>query len=104
MTIRNFARSSALALCLGTLCVTGSQAASFEFDVNVAPPPERVEVVPAPRPGYIYEPGHYAYDGDRYVWRDGRYFEEREGHHYIPYSLEKRGDRWHYRAGHWDDD
>jgi hypothetical protein len=40
----------------------------------------------------------------RYVWSEPRWIREREGHHYTPYVLEKHGDRWHYRGGHWDDD
>jgi hypothetical protein len=98
--------AGALALALGTLGFgTAAQAEhSIDVQIGVAPPAERVEVVPAPRPGYIYERGHYAWDGNRYVWTEGEFIREREGHHYHPYVLEKHGEGWHYRAGHWDDD
>jgi hypothetical protein len=74
------------------------------FEIGVAPPAERVEVVPAPRPGYIYERGHYVIESDKYVWHEGRFIREREGHHWQPYVLERHGERWHYRSGHWDDE
>jgi hypothetical protein len=82
----------------------GMSQAAVEVDVNVAPPPERVEVVPAPRPGYTWERGYWRYDNDHYAWNEGRWIEERPGHRYEPGAWEHRGERWHFRAGHWDDD
>ena len=95
----------ALTMALGTFGVAATANADrFDLEIGVAPPPDRVEVVPAPRPGYIYERGHYIVEGDRYVWHEGHFIREREGHHWQPYVLEHHGDRWHYRAGHWDDE
>ena len=82
---------------------TASQAA-VDIDVNVAPPPDRVEVVPAPRPGYTWERGHWRYDNDRYVWNDGRWIEDRPGHRYEDGRWEHNGEHWRFHAGHWDDD
>jgi hypothetical protein len=59
---------------------------------------------PAPRTALIYEPGHYTYDGSKFVWSEPQFIKEREGHTYTPYLLEQRGEKWHYRSGHWDDD
>jgi hypothetical protein len=97
---------AALAIAAGTmgLATTAYADKVVEFEIGVAPPAERVEVVPAPRPGYIYERGHYVVEGDKYVWHEGRFIQEREGHHWQPYVLERHGDRWVYRSGHWDDD
>ena len=95
----------ALAMALGMLGMAATTNAKVvELEIGVAPPADRVEVVPAPRPGYIYERGHYIVEGDRYVWHEGHFFREREGHRWEPYVLERHGDRWHYRGGHWDDD
>jgi hypothetical protein len=95
-------------LALGAAAVpTLAQARIVEFDVTVAPPPPPVVVEvapPAPRAGFIYEPGHYAYDGQRFVWVEPQFIKEREGHVYTPYMLERRGEKWHFRGGHWDDD
>ncbi len=32
---------------------------NLNFDVEVVPPPPRVEVVPEPRPGYVWAPGYW---------------------------------------------
>jgi hypothetical protein len=81
---------------------TASQAVDIE--VNVAPPPDRVEVVPAPRPGYTWEKGHWRYDNNRYTWNDGRWMEDHPGHRYEQGRWEHRGEHWQFHAGHWDDD
>jgi hypothetical protein len=36
-------------------------------------PPPRYEPVPAPRRGYYWEPGHWHWNGYRYVWFGGHY-------------------------------
>lgn len=87
------------------LCALPSFAqARVEFEVNVAPPPDRVEVVPAPRPGYQWEPGYWRWENDRYSWNEGRYIENREGHRYVPHRWAHEGEHWHFSGGHWDDD
>jgi hypothetical protein len=97
---------SAIALALGTTGIAAvAHARVLDFELGVAPPVARVEVAPSPREGYIYEPGHYAsYDGRTYVWVEGQYVPNREGHVWHPYVMSRDGDRWHFRAGHWDDD
>ena len=98
---------SALALAMGALGVgTAAQAARYvDVEIGTPPPTARVEVVPAPREGYFYVPGHYeSSDGTTYAWQSGRYIQNREGHRWVPYVMEHNGDRWHFRAGHWDDD
>jgi YXWGXW repeat-containing protein len=94
-----------VALSLAMLGIGGAvQARDIAVEIGVAPPPERVEVVPAPRPGYIYERGHYTWDGRAYVWSEGRFIEERPGHVYAPPVIEHRGEHYYFRSGHWDDD
>src|SRR3954469_5818613 len=47
-------------------------------------PPPRAEVVPRPPHGrVVWEPGHWHWDGFRYVWIGGRYVERgpRHGHY-----------------------
>ena len=80
-------------------------AADVEVQINAAPPPPvKVEVSPpAPRTGYIYEPGHYNWDGQKYQWQDSRYIEARPGRTYTPTTVEKKGDVWIYKKGGWDD-
>jgi hypothetical protein len=106
MNIRTAVGSGVLAI----VCAAGSGVAFadkvVEFSINTAPPPPVVveTTPPAPRAGYIYEPGHYTVDKDRYVWSEPRWIREREGHRWTPYKLDRDGDKWHYRSGHWDDD
>jgi hypothetical protein len=103
MKIRTVVATSALSL--GMLAIAGvAQSRSVEVEVGVAPPADRVEVVPAPRPGYIYERGHYTWDGRAYVWTEGRFIEERPGHVYEQPMIEHRGEHFYFRSGHWDDD
>ena len=104
MKMRNAAIASALALSFAAGAAYAAK--TIEIEIGAAPPaPIVVETAPPPpRAGFIYEPGHYAYENDRYIWVEPRYIREREGHRYTPYVLERRGEKWHYRAGHWDDD
>jgi hypothetical protein len=94
-------------LVLGALALPGiGQARVVDVEISTAPPPPfLVETTPpGPREGFIYEPAHYAWDGQKFIWVDAQFIKTREGHTYTPYVLERRGDRWHYRSGHWDDD
>ena len=105
MKLRNLIGAGIATLSLSTVGMTASSvAAVIDLEIQEAPPPARVEIVPAPREGYIYERGHYIYDGQRYAWREGVFIRNREGHRYAPAELEQHGDKWRFRAGHWDDD
>jgi hypothetical protein len=58
---------------------------------------------PGAASSYIYERGHYGWDGQQYVWSEGRFIQERPGHVYKPYAFECRGEVYYYRPGFWDD-
>ena len=101
MKIRNTVGGVAMALgLLGTAAI--GYAAPVEIEIRAAPPADRVEVVPAPRAGFIYEKGHYVYEADKYVWREGQFIKERQGEKYTPFVFEKRGDLYYYRPGYWE--
>jgi hypothetical protein len=74
---------------------------------NYAPiPPPRVETVPPP-PGarMVWEPGHWFWNGHRYVWVDGRYVERRPSYgHYVEgrWVWAPREGRWIWRPAHWE--
>jgi len=69
-------------------------------------PPLRYEAVPPPRgERFLWQPGHWHWDGFRYVWIGGRYVERRphyhrwvEGH----WDWSRGAGRWVWRPGHWD--
>jgi len=94
-------------LCVLTMLSTPAFArVNVRAGIDVPPPPARVEVVPAPRPGYVWAPGYWAWEGRRHVWREGRWIGERHGYHWVPGHWAEhqgpRGARWHFEAGHWE--
>jgi len=78
----------ATALLAGALGIIAAPASAQTY----GPPPPRYEPVPPPpRPGAVFEHGHYRWNGHRYVWVHGRY-------HWRSHA------RWipgHYRGYHW---
>jgi WXXGXW repeat (2 copies) len=97
-------RSVLLSACMAVSAASVSPLASagVNIDVDVAPPPLRVETVPGPRPGYVWAPGYWGYRGHRHEWVPGRYIHERRGRHWVPDRWEPAGPRWHYQPGHWE--
>lgn len=84
--------------------------AAAQVDLNVMigtpPPPPRYEVVPAPRAGYVWAPGHWRWDGRQHVWNNGVWVQERAGYRFVPDRWERYVDngheRWRYVASRWD--
>jgi len=69
--------------------------AQYTAIVSTAPPAPRHEVVPAPREGWVWAPGHYEWRHGEYVWNEGQWMRERVGYEY-------REPRWVQRAdGSW---
>ncbi|AJF00368.1 YXWGXW repeat-containing protein [Pandoraea apista] len=66
------------------------------------PPAARVEVVPAPRAGYVWDPGHWRWAPGGYVWEPGHWQAVRAGHHWIPGHWIRFGANWRWIPGHWD--
>ena len=80
-----------------------SQARTY-VDVDIAPPPARVETAPPPRAGYVWIPGAWDYNGHKHVWVKGHWVRERHGHHWVEDRWVQNGHRWHHDRGHWDHD
>jgi hypothetical protein len=78
-------------------------AANAQIVVRIGPPPPRpVEVVPAPRAGFVWVPGFHRWDGHRYVWVRGHYAHPpRRGQVWYPgeWRAERGGQVWH--EGYW---
>lgn len=82
--------------------VTPAAAQGLNISIGTPPPAPVYEVVPAPRAGYIWAPGHYRYVDNRYVWTTGRWMAERPGYRWVPDRWE-RGPHGYYRVeGRWD--
>ena len=70
--------------------------------VQVAPPPPRVEVEPAPRHGMVWSPGHWEWRHQRHVWVPGTWIQARPGYVYAQPEWRQVNGRWAWQAGHWN--
>jgi hypothetical protein len=71
--------------------------------ITVAPPAPRTEVVPAPRAGWIWAPGHYEYNDGQYAWTEGHWMHERSGYEYREPRWVQRGDgSWYLVGNSWE--
>src|SRR5476649_2736931 len=88
-------RNAMLCVALGLGAITAPMMASARVyvDVDVAPPPVRVEVVPGPRVGYVWAPGYWNWHNNQHVWVGGRWYHERHGHHWVAERWEDRNGR-----------
>src|SRR5437773_11291620 len=75
--------------------------ARSEVYVTIGPPPPIVEVVPAPRTGYVWAPGYWGWNGHKHVWAKGHWKRGYHGREWVPDQWVQRGDRWYLERGHW---
>ena len=78
------------------------ESAGVNIDIDVAPPPARVEVVPGPRQGWVWAPGYWQWGGHQHVWVGGHWIRERRGYHWVPDAWVGNGPHYHYVRGHWE--
>ena len=90
--------------CLAVLSWTALRpaASTAQLIVQVAPPPPRVEVVPAPRRGMVWSPGHWEWRHQRHVWVPGTWIQARPGYVYAQPEWRQVNGRWAWQAGHWN--
>ena len=77
--------------------------------VRPPPPPPRAEAPPPPPPvapgatAYAWQPGHWAWTGERYLWVEGRYAEKPTiTAHWVPGSWRRRDNgNFAWVDGHW---
>jgi hypothetical protein len=90
---------------LATLAIAAALPASarttVDFYVNVAPPTPVVEVVPAPRHGFVWVPGVWEWRHHHHVWVGGHWVRVRPGYYYAPARWEPYNGRYAYYAGGW---
>ena len=102
--------SLAAAALFSTATVVTAPFTPADAQVNITfgspPPPPRYEVVPAPRAGYVWAPGHYVLVNDQYVWRPGQWTAARPGYRYVPDTWERTyvsgHEQWRYVPSRWD--
>ena len=66
------------------------------------PPPVREVIIeaPGPRERFIWDPGHYEWDGYDYHWSPGHWIERRAGH-WVPAEWVETSRGWRFLPGHW---
>ncbi|WP_354679305.1 hypothetical protein [Cupriavidus plantarum] len=105
-----FPRTLTAALTAAAALLAVAYVPSAHAQVNVAigintPPPAPVyEVVPGPRPGYIWQPGYWGWDDHyhRHHWHKGRWAHARPGYVYQSPHWVHGGNGWVMRGGHWN--
>ena len=97
----NAVRNLSLSLSLAASVFAAPAYAQISVNINIAPPAPQYEVVPTIQPGYVWAPGYWGWNGERYIWIRGRAILQREGYRWDPDRWEQR-DRTYYRTGgHW---
>jgi hypothetical protein len=91
-----------LMMAAGAVGAPTIASAGVGIDIEIAPPPVRVETVPGPRVGYFWAPGYWEWRDRAHVWVPGRYIRERHGYHWVGDRWDQRGPRWHHERGHWE--
>jgi WXXGXW repeat (2 copies) len=97
-------RNSSLALFVAVSAVAMPAFAQVNLNIRVAPPAQVVEVMPATPRGYVWVPGHWAWQNDRYVWIRGRNVVQRPGYMWAPDRWEQRGETYYRNPGRWEPD
>ena len=97
------AASVATAGLAGLALPTPAQAQAWiNVQIGTPPPAPRYEVVPAPRRGYVWAPGHYEARRGGYHWVRGHWLQARPGYAYVAPTWVAQGKRWAYRPARWD--
>lgn len=92
MTVPRFMAAALAALATSAVLAQG---------IFVAPPPPRVEAMPSPRAGYVWDPGHWQWVRGRYVWVGGHWRRARPGFRWVPGHWVPHGRSWRWVLGHW---
>lgn len=84
-----------LAASLGSISVPATARAEVDVILNFGPPAVRHEVVPAPRPGYVWAPGYWDVRGHKHVWRQGHWERVRPGQTWHESRWVQRPNGWY---------
>src|SRR5215510_1941803 len=87
------------------LAFFGTVVAAAAIVSAVAPPPPRVVVVPAERPGWVWQPGYWTRDGHHWVWIEGDWVPAQPRSRWVPTHWEQQPDgTWVLEQGYWESD
>ena len=69
---------------------------------NPPPPPQAETPLPAPSPTFVWEPGHWYWNGVQYQWQSGQYIAKpTTTATYTPGHWEQRPEGWLWVGGQW---
>ncbi len=91
---------------MGNAVIPALAYADADIIVTTAPPPAKVETIPAPRHGYAWSPGFWKWEDTQHVWVEGHWVEERTNAHWVPekwWQDPNDVNHWHFMAGHWQE-
>lgn len=100
MNLRKTAVTAIIAATMGLAAIPATSVAADVY-LRVAPPAPRVEVVPAPRAGYLWVPGYWDARGHRHHWVKGHYERERRGYRFSEPRWVERDNRWYIERPRW---
>jgi len=100
--LSKFWRTALAGGLLGLAALSAPASAAVAINLDIGPPPARVEVVPAARPGWVWSPGYWAWNGHHHNWVGGHWLRERRGYGWVPEHWDERGGRHYFVPGHWD--
>ena len=104
LKLESAARNLSLSLLVAASVIALPALAQINLNIRVAPPAQRVEVMPATPRGYVWVPGHWAWHNDRYIWIRGRNVVQRVGYMWAPDRWEQRGEAYYRNPGRWERD
>ncbi|MGJ7916336.1 hypothetical protein ACI48D_12790 [Massilia sp. LXY-6] len=96
-------------LALAALILAGAAAAplpslaasNVSLYIGTAPPAPVYERVPALRPGYVWAPGYWNWNGHRHVWAPGYWVVERPGYAYNAPVWYQNNGGWYMAPARW---
>ena len=69
--------------------------------VTEPPPAPRIEPI-VQRPGFVFAPGYWQWDGNHYAWVKGDYVRNRPGFSWVRAQWVREPRGWHFQPGHWE--
>ena len=102
--MKNVVIAAALVIAaIGTAAMPTAAHAQVNLNIVIGnpPPPPRYEAVPRARPGYVWAPGYWNWDGHKHVWSDGHWERERSGYIYESAEWHQHNGQWKLNKGGW---
>ena len=91
-----------MAAAFAVASTAGTALAQINVNISLAPPAPQFETMPATAPGYVWAPGYWAWNNDRYLWVRGRSIPHRAGYRWEPDRWDQRNGNYYRSAGRWE--